>query len=359
LKVEDIEKADNNGVLTRERVLVAVLIVATALTIYICYLLVLPFLPAIIWAIALAVVAYPLHERIERRIPSSNIAAGLSVFIVTLLIVAPTIFVVDRMVREAIKGITLIGSTNDTDPVSALISSNPFLLPVFNWIETHIDIQGELQRYSEGITASASSLVMGSFWAIIQLLITLFVLFYFFRDRRAVLRSLRSLLPLSESEADKVLSRVRNTIQAAIFGTLAVAMIQGALGGLMFWWLGLPAPMLWGVVMALVSIVPMLGSFVIWIPAAIYLLFSGMWLKAIILTVWGTIVVGLIDNILYPMLIGSRIRLHTLAVFFAIIGGLAVFGMSGIILGPVVLSVTDALLEVWRRRTSGGRTADA
>jgi predicted PurR-regulated permease PerM len=134
--------------------------------------------------------------------------------------------------------------------------------------------------------------------------------------------------------------------------------VQGALGGLMFWWLGLPAPILWGAVMGLLAIVPVLGAFVVWLPAAKFLAARGQWGKAVILLLWGTVVVGLINNLLYPILVGKRLRLHTVPVFFAIVGGLAVFGATGIILGPVILALTDAILEIWRRRTAAGRPAE-
>jgi AI-2E family transporter len=127
----------------------------------------------------------------------------------------------------------------------------------------------------------------------------------------------RSLVPLSEKETNKVFTRVSDTIHATVFGTLAVAAVQGALGGLMFWWLGLPAPILWGAVMGLLAIVPVLGAFVVWLPSTIFLAASGQWGKAVILILWGTVVVGLIDNLLYPILVGKRLRLHTVPVFFA------------------------------------------
>jgi predicted PurR-regulated permease PerM len=127
----------------------------------------------------------------------------------------------------------------------------------------------------------------------------------------------------------------------------------------MFWWLGLPAPLLWGAIMALLAIVPVLGAFVVWVPAALYLALSGNWGKALILTAWGGIVIALIDNLLYPVLVGKRLRLHTLPVFIAIVGGIVLFGGAGLILGPVTLALTVALVEVWRRRTAGGRAAEA
>jgi predicted PurR-regulated permease PerM len=157
---------------------------------------------------------------------------------------------------------------------------------------------------------------------------------------------------------DEVLTRVGDTIHATIYGMLFCALIQGPLGGLMFWILGLPAPVFWGLVMAVLAVVPYLGSFLIWAPAAVYLVMEGNWVKGLVLVVWGLVIVGLSDNLIYPILVGKRMRLHTLPVLIAIVGGMIVFGAAGVILGPVILAVTDALLEIWRRRTAGGQRVE-
>jgi predicted PurR-regulated permease PerM len=219
-------------------------------------------------------------------------------------------------------------------------------------------VRGAVEQISKGLTSGASAVVSVSVAVIVELLITLFALFYFFRDRRPALRGLRSLVPLSEDETDAVFVRVKDTIYATVYGTLTVALVQGCLGGLMFWVLGLPAALLWGTVMAVLAVVPVLGAFVVWVPAALFLLLEGSWGKALILAAWGVLVVSLVDNLLYPVLVGQRLRLHTLPVFIAIVGGLALFGSAGVVLGPVTLAVTVALVEIWRRRTAGGRTAE-
>jgi predicted PurR-regulated permease PerM len=116
----------------------------------------------------------------------------------------------------------------------------------------------------------------------------------------------------------------------------------------MFWWLGLPAPVLWGLVMGVLAVVPVLGAFIIWIPAVMFLTLEGSWGKALILAAWGGVVVAGIDNLMYPVLVGNRLKVHTIPTFMAIVGGLVVFGASGLILGPVTLTVTMVLLEGWR-----------
>jgi predicted PurR-regulated permease PerM len=145
--------------------------------------------------------------------------------------------------------------------------------------------------------------------------------------------------------------RAADASHATFYGTIVCAAVQGTLGGLMFWWLGLPAPLLWGVIMGLLAIVPVFGAFVVWIPAAAVLALDGQWGKALILSVWGSVVVGGIDNVLYPILVGNRLRLHTVPAFVSVVGGLVVFGASGVILGPLAVTTTLSLLEIWRVRT--------
>ena len=150
--------------------------------------------------------------------------------------------------------------------------------------------------------------------------------------------------------------RVGDAIYATVYGTLAVAGVQGLLGGCMFWWLGLPAPLFWGLVMALLAVVPVLGAFIVWIPAAVFLALEGNWGKALILAVWGTIVVGTMDNLLYPILVGNRLKLHTVLAFISVVGGLILFGPAGLILGPVTLTITIVLLESWESRMRSRRS---
>jgi predicted PurR-regulated permease PerM len=213
-------------------------------------------------------------------------------------------------------------------------------------------------RAAEAITGGVGPVLSGTIWLATQLFIMLMSLFFFLRDRHRALGVARSLMPLSNSETDEVFSRVDDTIHAMLYGSLVVALVQGTMGGLMFWWLGLPAPLVWGAVMSVLAVVPVLGTFVVWAPTAVVLAAQGDTGKALILVAWGGIAIALVDNLLYPFLVGKRLRFHTLLVFFAIVGGLTVFGASGLILGPLLLAFADALLEVWRRRTAFGHTAD-
>jgi predicted PurR-regulated permease PerM len=347
-----------SGWLSRERVLALVLLIATALAVYVCYQLTRPFLPALAWALALAVVAHPLHTWLERRLQRANLAAGVAVVVVAVAIVGPTVLLTQRLGREVAWGVEWVQSEYRSGHWRAALEHHPRLAAMLSWFVEDMDVGGAAERLSSTLSSHISSMLTGSVWAIAELLITLFALFYFFRDRRPALRFLRSLVPLSEAETEEVFRRVTDTIYATVYGTLVVALVQGLLGGLMFWVLGLPAALLWGAAMALLAMVPVLGAFFVWAPAALFLALTDRWGKAVILTGWGVGVVSLIDNLLYPLLVGKRLRLHTLPVFIAIVGGILLFGSAGVILGPVALAVTVALVEIWRRRTAGGRAAE-
>ncbi len=343
---------------TRDHVLVIVLFVATGILLVLSWQLVRPFINPLAWALALAVVAHPLHGWLAHRIKKPGLAAGISVFAIAVVLAALIIFVGQSLVISIASGSQAFQSFFQTGQWREQLARIPWLGPLLASLEQQVNFGGQLQNMSGEVGKRVSEFAAGSAWIFVQVVLTFFVLFYLFRDRREALGTLRSLVPLSQKETDKVFTRVADTIHATIFGTLAVAAVQGALGGLIFWWLGLPAPILWGAVMGLLAIVPVLGAFVVWLPAAVFLAASGQWGKAVILTLWGTVVVGLIDNLLYPILVGKRLRLHTVPVFFAIVGGLAVFGAAGLIVGPVILALTDAILEIWRRRTAGGRPAE-
>jgi predicted PurR-regulated permease PerM len=349
----------SSGVLSRQRVHALALIAATLLGVYLCYRLVEPFLPALAWGLALAVVAYPLHKTICGRVPNAALSAALSVVTVALVIIAPAAFVIQQLVRQAGETLRIAREYIETGAWREVLTSRPRLAPVLAWGADNFATEDLLARAGEYLEAWGPALLSGSVGVAVQLLITLLVLFYLFRDKRDIAADVRSFLPLSERETDILLRRIVDTIHATIFGSLAVAAVQGFMGGLMFWLLGLPAPVVWGAVMALLATIPVMGTFVVWAPAAVYLAAGGAWVKAAILVGWGAVAIGLIDNLLYPMLVGRRLRFHPLPVFFSIVGGLALFGAAGLVLGPITLSVTAALLDLLRRRTSGGRAADA
>ena len=350
-------RGENNGWFTRERILVAVLAIITVIVFYLCYLLTAPFVPALAWALAIAVVAHPLHEWLRRHLKHPSIGAALSVVIVTVVIVTPATFVVHRVSTEALATADKARNMVQEGRWRELAERNRALAGVAEWAERESREGGQIQKAAEGMLGSAKSVLSGTFYFFTGLLITLFLLFYFFRDKDRILGALQRALPLSPRESEQVFTKVRDTIYAIVNGSLVVALLQGLLGGIMFWVLGLPSPLLWGTIMALLAVLPVLGAAMVWVPAAIYLgVVEGSWDKALILTAWGAIVVSLIDNLLYPVFVKGRLRMHTVPVFISVIGGLTVFGAAGVVLGPVLLALAVGLADIWGRRMS---TAEA
>jgi len=233
------------------------------------------------------------------------------------------------------------------------VAASPRLAAAVAWAEDQLDLAGIVGGLATRLSALSTSLLRGSINQLINLVLTFYFLFYFLRDWPQALRALRNLSPLSDAETEQVARRFVETVHATMFGTVAVAAVQGTLGGLMFWWLGLPTPVFWGVVMGLLAIVPMLGAFVVWVPASIALAIDGEWTKALVLAAWGGLIIATIDNLLYPVLVGNRLKLHTVVTFVGAVGGVILFGAYGIVLGPAIVAVTGTLIELLRRRFVG------
>ena len=344
-------KPPENDWETAAHVRTLVVLGTTGAGIYLCYRMAVPFLPSLTWALALAVLCAPFQHWLESRFKTPGAAAAVAVVLIGMMVVVPVFFVGQRLVVEAARGAQMVQVKMDSGEWQRLLESQPGLKPWVDRIETEIDFPGTVRSAATWLRATAGAIVKGSLVQALQFCLIFYLLFFMLRDRRAGLKALRSASPLTVSEMNHLLIRVGDTIHATIYGTLAVSAVQGILGGLMFWALGLPAPLLWGVVMVVLAIVPVLGAFVVWVPAAIFLASEGHPGKAVILAAWGVLVVGTIDNLLRPILMGNRLKLHTVLVFISIIGGLVVFGASGLILGPMVVTVTLVLLELWPHRT--------
>ena len=346
----DATHHENGAWFTSERIMVLVLAVITAFFFYLSYQLVLPFLPPLTWAVAIAVVAYPAHAWMQRRLKHRSLVAALAVVAVTVTILAPAVFVVTQVGNDAAESAGKVKEALAEGRWRDFIDRNEMLAPLAEWIDREINVKEQVEKASGDIASGAKKVISSSIYIVTGFLITLFLLFYFFRDREIILSSLRRSFPLSPRENEKVFSNVRDAIYAIVYGTLMLALVQGTLGGLMFWILGLPSPLLWGTVMAVLAVLPVLGAAIVWIPAALFLLVEGSPEKALILVAWGCIAIGLIDNLLYPLVVKNRLRMHTVPVFIAVIGGLVTFGAAGIVLGPVVLAITVVLADVWRQR---------
>jgi predicted PurR-regulated permease PerM len=279
--------------------------------------------------------------------------AALSTLLVVVTILGPTIFITLAVLNEASDMTESLRSGG----LQQAIDQSPVVQRMLAWIRPYADI-GEihtsdlmerLQGWTGAIANSTVGVVGGVLSAVVQTLLVVFTMFYLFRDGEAITRTAYEVLPLEHSQTHDVITRTKEVIGATVYGVMVIAAIQGLLGGFIFWALGLPSPLLWAVVMFFLSMIPMAGAFLVWAPAAAFLLLSGEWGRGIFLIAWGVLVVGSIDNFLSPRLVGKRTRLHELLIFFSVLGGIQVFGVLGIVLGPVVVALTLALLDVVRQ----------
>lgn len=310
-----------------------------------------PFLSALTWALVMAVVFSKAHCFIERWFRPS-IAAALSVLIVALIVVAPLLLVSQRLINEAIVGAFYIQGEIAKGDWPKLLAEHPWLQSLYELIGAQIDLPATLQQLATTLANAGATVVRQSTGQILTITLAFYLLFFFLRDRAAGLDMLRRLSPFSEAETDRLVQRMDDTIYAIIYGALVIAALQGALGGFMFWWLGFPAPAFWSLIMGLLSIVPVLGTFVVWIPATVYLAIEGRWADAATLAVWGGVVIASSDNLVRPLLIGESVRLHTVPTFIALLGGLYLFGASGVVLGPIIMTTATLMLEFWRERAA-------
>jgi predicted PurR-regulated permease PerM len=326
--------------------------VAIGLVAYLCWRLIAPFLPSVAFAFALAMLGQPLFTRLTKMLGGKSAAAFVAVLLICLTIVIPIGLLFWILVQEALQSISAIATAKNSGNFRDMLEHIAILGSLMRWLDSRIDLPQEALQAARAMTQTlskfTSSLVSNSAWAITQAVTMVVVLFYFLRDREGILTVFKVFIPLSDEEIHLLFARVAETIRVSLYGKIVVASIQGGLGGLIFWWLDLPAPAFWGCVMALLSVLPVLGAFIIWVPTAVALALQGQWRHALILSGWGILIVHPIDNFLGPVLVGSKLRLHTLLIFFSVVGGLAAFGASGIVLGPVTVAIAVSLFEIRR-----------
>jgi predicted PurR-regulated permease PerM len=367
----------------------AALAALTVVAVAVCVWLVTPFLTGLTWGVALAVVALPLQRWLERRRKPGNLTAGVTTAAVVLLIGVPIGLVGWQLTAEAKRAAAEVRATTDAQAERAgeqaaakaereekpdaevateaeaakdearrngwreYAAKLPYVGPQVAQLDP-AQVEARARDWLDKLLGSSFGMVKGAADAVLQSLIALFVLFFALRDRASLMTQARGFLPVSAATADRIFTRAADAIHSTVYGTFVTAVVQGATGGLVFWWLGLPAPVLWGVVMTFLGILPFVGAFLVWVPAALFLAGDGRWWQAAVLVGWGVLMAGPVCNYLYAVMAGERLKLHPVPTLLAFIGGLAVFGVSGMILGPCVLAVTVALIDVWRNRTADG-----
>lgn len=326
-----------------------------------CVYLASPFLPAILGALVLSIVFTPIVNRLERATGRRWLAASIGVAMVFVLILIPAIGIANAAAQE-LRGLFGPLNARSTEEGGWLAFLETVAAPGFDWVSTRTGIPADELRSAllERLTAvggallrSTTTLAAGLTEFVIQLVVAIMTLFFLLRDGAGILRHIRMNSPLSPGQTDELLSSTASSVTANVYGVLGVATAQGLLAGVGYWIVDLPSPVLWGLVTALFSMVPLVGSGIVWVPAALLLLASGAWGRALLLVAWGGGIVGMSDNFVRPWIIGQRTNANTLLVFFALLGGAKLFGLAGIFIGPVALSVTAVLFKFWSGAASG------
>lgn len=324
--------------------------------------LLLPFLGALFWAGALAILFAPVRARLLRAWPGRpNAAALVCLLLIVLLVLLPLTWVAGMLVQEGAQVYRRIQSGDINFSVylqqiyAALPASVTGLLDRLGLGSSGLlqeRLTEALTRGSQFFASQAVSIGQDAFNLVVSFFIMLYLLFFFLRDGQALVQRVNRLVPLREEVKRDLASKFATVIGATVKGNIAVAMAQGALGGLIFWALGLNAPVLWGVVMAFLSLLPAVGAAVVWLPMAIYLLISGQFTQGLVLVAFGVLVIGLVDNLLRPVLVGKDIKMPDYLVLLSTLGGISLFGLHGFVIGPVIAAMFMAawgLLAAARR----------
>lgn len=314
-----------------------------------------PFLPALMISAVAAALVYPAYERFESWVGQRDVAAFLGTTAVFFLVLLPVVGLSVLLVDQVLLGLDW-----------ATKMSSELLQPggrVEGWLDTlsgYLGVLGiepsslsqqvtsQMQGVATTLASRTFSVLSGLGGWLLQGGVALFTLFYLLRDAEVITAGIKWLIPLDAARTEHLFRRARDVTYATMFGTVAVALVQGTLGGLTFWALSLPAAALWGTVMGVVALVPGLGPPLVWIPATAILLFTGEVARGLALAAVGALIVGTVDNVLRAVLVAGRAQLHSLAVLLSVLGGLFLFGGLGIFVGPVLFVVALSLIEMAR-----------
>ena len=332
------------------------LLTLAAVSLYLCYLVAKPFLNAIFAAIVLAIVFYPLHARVVSFIRRSNASATISTLVVMLVVAVPAVFLGVAVTRELGQLYQTLGEKSAaqgglTPYVMHLLEAPLRVLGKsidFSRLDLRSTLLGWVDQVSRYLVAVGAMAVSNIFSLTLGIAVVFFTLFFLFRDGVRIQQSIVMALPLTSQQARRLVKGISETIVASVYGGIAVGLVQGSLTGLALWVLGLSSPVVWSLIAATASLVPVVGTGIVWVPAAIVLAVGGHWIKALILIGWGAAVVAQVDALVRPYVVSGRAKMHNLLIFFALLGGVRAFGIMGLFIGPVVVSVTIALLDMLR-----------
>ncbi len=316
-----------------------------------------PYSGAILWATVLAIVFAPPYRRLLRSMRHKrNLAALATLLIIVMIVILPVTLITALLLQEGFSVYERIqsGELNIGQYFKQIFDTLPAwvtdLLDRFDL--TNLGLMQErlssgLMKTSQVLATQAFSIGQNTFAFVVDLFIVLYLLFFLLRDGDGLIRRIREAIPLYPEQQRALFNKFTAVIRATIKGTLVVAIVQGALGGLIFWSLGVHAPALWAALMAVLSLLPAVGSALVWLPVAIYVLVTGAIWQGIVLIAFGVLVIGLVDNVLRPVLVGKETKIPDYVVLVATLGGIAIFGVNGFVIGPVIAAMFMAAWDIF------------
>ncbi|WP_342595512.1 AI-2E family transporter [Salinicola lusitanus] len=321
--------------------------------------LLLPFYGAVLWAVILAILFQPMHRRLVIRLKGrNNWAALISVMACVFIVIIPMSLIFGALVREGASVYQRVGS-GDID-FNQYIQQFQGSLPasVQSWLGdagfgSFSDISNRLasalEQGSRLIATHMLSIGQNTLQFLVSAGIMLYLLFFLFRDGRSLGQLIRTTIPLSDEYTSKLIEKFTAVVRSTVKGNVIIAIVQGAIGGVAFWALGIEAALLWGVMMAFLSLLPAIGSAIVWVPVAAYLLLSGAYVKGVILVFVGVVVIGLVDNFLRPPLVGKETKLPDYVVLISTVGGMTLLGINGFVLGPLIAALFIVVWSLFRQ----------
>ena len=319
---------------------------------YLAFLVISPFLAPLAWAAVFAVMFYRVNLRLGVRLGPSG-AALATTLAAAVLIVAPAVLLASVLAQEVPQMYEYVQQQQARLSAPEQIAriwemvrrQSPVALPE----DPGTLIREGMQRMLAFLAPRAGGLVADAFATLGSLFVMLFALFFMLRDYRALGQRIRNVLPLPERERERLIAETRDLIIASVGAGLLVAAVQGLIGGVTYWLLGINAPVVWGVAMAICALIPLVGSTLVWVPTALWLLLSGEVARGVILVLVGVLGIGLVDNVLRPLLLSGRTSASGLVIFLGLLGGVSAFGFIGLVIGPIILVTAGNLLSVFTR----------
>jgi len=320
-------------------------------------LLLQPFFGTIFWACAISIIFYPLQQRLLKSFKGRvNLTAFITLLICIVIVILPVIILTGSVISEGADIYQLMqsGEINPAQQIEKIRTAFPALqalLDRFGLDIAKIKESAMQMAMSSGkyLAQQALSFGQNTFTLILNICLMLYLTFFLLRDGTRILELLIRALPLGDARERLLFAKFGEVTRATIKGNLVVALVQGTLGGLIFWFLGIPGALLWAVLMAFASLIPAVGPALIWVPVALYLVATGETTSAIILTVFGVGIIGLVDNVLRPILVGRDTKLPDYLVLLSTLGGLALFGINGFVIGPLVAALFIAFWGIFTR----------